>query len=205
MDILVLLEDGPERAPPDGPGSHAAPPGLAEPAADAGSDAPVAHVNSMAATPYAGESREVVTLYGAADAETLALALAAAVEGRRAGGEPSGAIRHLDVWRDRGAVGDSAWRDQATGQLRSRDLAIAPAVLAETARELLAECGARIRQTVAGLAMPDWPEGMRRAIQFTCDPSHLVPAGVGPGADALGADALLDAMREADGNLFEGD
>ena len=58
---------------PDSSRSSAATSGLA-PAADAGSDAPVAHVNSMAAAPYAGESREVVTLYGAADAETLALA-----------------------------------------------------------------------------------------------------------------------------------
>src|SRR5688500_9331801 len=114
MDILVLLEDGPERAPPGVSGvAH-------EPGDRIG---PLAHVNSVApATPFEGAPREVVTLYGTPDAEALAYALAAAVEGQRAGGEHVGAIRHLGVWTERGAVGDAAWRDQRTGQLLTEDL-----------------------------------------------------------------------------------
>jgi hypothetical protein len=104
------------------------------------------------------------------------------------------------VFAERGAVGDAAWRDQATGQLMTQDLEIPVDALRETARRLLAECGAVIRQMVAGLSMPDWPEGVRRAINFSFSPAWLAPAAVGAGHDAL-----LASFREADGNLFEGD
>ena len=62
MDILVMLEDTREHAPV------------------------LAHVNSVP-SPVATErpARDIVTLYGAPDAESLALALAAAVESRRRG------------------------------------------------------------------------------------------------------------------------
>lgn len=201
MDILVLLEDGPERAPPGVPGA------AHEPGDRTG---PLAHVNSVApATPFEGAPREVVTLYGTPDAEALAFALAAAVEGQRAGGEHVGAIRHLGVWAERGAVGDAAWRDQRTGQLLTEDLEIPAARLRETAVRLLGETGSLIRSMVAGLLMPDWPEGVRRAISFSFTPAGTAPAFAGTAlagaAAGLGADALLASLREADGNLFEGD
>ncbi|MDF1505472.1 hypothetical protein [Roseisolibacter sp. H3M3-2] len=193
MDILVLLEDGPERAPPGtlapttAPGDHAG---------------PLAHVNSVApATPFEGAPREVVTLYGTPDAESLAYALAAAVEGQRAGGDHVGAIRHLGVYAGRGAVGDAAWRDERTGQLLTEDLEIPAARLHETALRLLGDTGSSIRAMVAGLLMPDWPEGVRRAINFSFTPAGARPALAGVGSDV----DFLDSIREADGNLFEGD
>jgi hypothetical protein len=143
--------------------------------------------------------REVVTLCGDADAGRLAVALAAAVEGHRATapGMP-GAVRHLGVWADAGASGDVAWRDQATGQLQSRDVDIPAADVEATARRLLAECGAVIRQTAAKLAMPDWPEGVRRAISFTFDaPPDLLPARAALAGGT--GDGLLALLREADG------
>ena len=194
MDFLVLLEDGPERGPPAVAGATRA----------VDRTSPVAHVNSMAATsPFAGSAREVVTLYGTPDANALAFALAAAVEGHRTGSAHFGAIRHLGVWTERGAVGDAAWRDQRTGQLLTEDVEIPAARLQETALGLLAEGGSLIRQMVAGLLMPDWPDGMRRAINFTFTPTGTMPAFAG--SPTLGADGFLDSLREADGNMFEGD
>ena len=195
MDILVLLEDGPERAPPGALGA----------AYEAGDSAgPLAHVNSVASTvSFAGTPREVVTLYGTPDAQALAYALAAALEGQRAGGAHAGAIRHLGVWAERGAVGDAAWRDQRTGQLLTEDLEIPAARLRETSVRLLADTGSLIRQMIAGLLMPDWPEGVRRAINFSFSPTGIAPAFAG--AAAGGDIAFLDSLREADGNSFEGD
>jgi hypothetical protein len=201
MDILVLLEDGPERAPPGTLGAAHDPGGIA---------GPLAHVNSVAPiTPFEGAAREVVTLYGTPNAQSLAFALAAAVEGQSAGRAHAGAIRHLGVWAERGAVGDAAWRDERTGQLLTEDLEIPAARLTETAKRLLGETGSLIRSMVAGLLMPDWPEGVRRAINFSFTPSGTAPAFAGTAfagaAAGMGADALLDSLREADGNLFEGD
>lgn len=151
MDILVMLEENPEHSPV------------------------LAHVNSVP-SPLDVErpSRDIVTIYGEASAESLALALAAAVEIHRprTPGEPDGsiaAIRHLGVWPERGAVGDAAWRD-ATGQLVTRDLVIPLEILHATAGLLLTECGQVIRRLAAGLSMPDWPEGARRAINVTLGP-----------------------------------
>jgi hypothetical protein len=194
MDFLVLLEDG--NAPVSTGGSPPLSP------SDARSGAPLAHVNSVPSpTSFGARPREVVTLYGAFDAQGLALALAAAFEGRRVGGESVGAIRHLGVWPERGAVGDAAWRDQTTGQLMTQDVEIPYLTLSETARRLLADCGSAIGQMVAGLSMPDWPEGARRAINFSLGWQGLVPAVPG----GPGADALLDSLREADGYDVEGD
>ncbi len=188
MDVLVLLEESPERGPP-------------------AVAAPMAHVNSIpAATPFDGLPREVVTLYGAASPEALALALAAAFEGHRTGVDHAGAIRHLNVWAERGAVGDAAWRDQQTGQVMTEDLEIPHAMLAETARRLLGEFGSVIRQMVAGLSMPDWPEGARRGITISLAPAML-PAGLRPSlAGGFGSEALLlESLREADWYDVEGD
>src|SRR6476469_1564908 len=175
MDILVMLEDNPEHS------------------------TMLAHVNSVPA-PLNSERppRDVVTLYGVPSPESLALALAAAVESRRLPEERLDTIRHLGVWPERGAVGDSAWRDMSTGQLLTRDLDIPLETLVETARELLGECGQTIRRLVAGLTMPDWPEGARRAISFSFSPMFAVSL---PGA--VQVDTMLESFREADGITFD--
>ena len=88
MDVLVMLEEAPQYS------------------------AVLAQVNSVP-SPRATErpSRDIVTLYGVPSAESLALALAAALESRKSadsGGNRSDAVRHLGVWPGRGAVGDAA-------------------------------------------------------------------------------------------------
>jgi hypothetical protein len=139
-----------------------------------------------------------VTFYQSPTPESVALALATAVEGRRLHVEHEGMIRHLGLWAERGAIGDAAWRDQATGQIVTRDLTIPLDVLRETAQQLLAECGQMIRRLAAGLAMPDWPEGARRAIGIS-----LMPVGELPAVAMAGVDSVLDTLREADGLGFD--
>jgi hypothetical protein len=175
MDVLVMLEDHPDHSPV------------------------LAHVNSGPTSLYSERSpRDLVTLYGSPTTESLALALAAAVESRRLEGEHDGVIRHLGLWPERGAIGDAAWRDSATGQLMMQDLAIPLDVLRETARQLLAECGQLIRRLVAGLAMPDWPEGARRAIGFSLNPVAELTV-----ATRTRVESIMDTMREADGLAFD--
>jgi hypothetical protein len=171
MDVLVMLEETPEHS------------------------AVLAHVNSVP-SPLNSErpARDVVTLYGDATPESLALALAAAVESRREPAERSDTIRHLGLWPERGAVGDAAWRDNETGELVTRDLTIPIDAIRTTANHLLVECGGSIRRLVAGLSMPDWPEGARRAISFTLTTHAILPAGAGARFDAL-----LESYRQADG------
>lgn len=176
MDVLVMLEELSEHS------------------------TVLAHVNSVP-SPLNSErpTRDVVTLYGEATPELLAMALAAAMESRRETMERSDVIRHLGLWPEKGAIGDAAWRDEA-GQLVTRDLLIAPDVLRETASQLLHECGTTIRRLVAGLSMPDWPEGARRAISFTLT-SHATPlAGAGARVDSL-----LERYRQTDGFTFDND
>ena len=177
MDILVMLEDSPERS------------------------SVLAHVNSVP-SPLNSErpSRDVVTLYGDATPQSLALALAAAVEARRVPVERSDTIRHLWLWPERGAVGDAAWRDEVSGELVSRDLAIPFNALEMTAGHLLRECGASIRRLVAGLSMPDWPEGARRAITVSLGPIIGLTAPV-----FAPLESVLDRLREADGLAFDYD
>jgi hypothetical protein len=176
MDVLVMLEENPDHSPV------------------------VAHVNSVPA-PLNTErpTREVVTLYGTPTSESLALALAAAVESSRTGRESADTIRHLGVWPERGAVGDAAWRDELTGQLVTRDLDIPFDTLRDTAGKLLGECGQVIQRLVAGLLQPDWPEGARRAITFTLTPVFAAPSFV------TGDASWLDTFREADGLAFDGE
>jgi hypothetical protein len=175
MDILVMLEENPDHSPV------------------------LAHVNSVPSPLHSSErpSRDIVPLYGAPSPESVALALAAAVESHRSNGGGSEAIRHLGLWPERGAVGDAAWRD-ASGQLVTRDLEIPLETLHSTARQLLLECGQLIRRLVAGLSMPDWPEGARRAISVSIGPL----AGLtGPVFAPL--ETLLERLREADGLAFD--
>ena len=173
MDVLVMLEERPVQA------------------------ALLAHVNSVP-SPLTAErpQREVVTVYGEASPESLALALAAAVESRRAGGVRKDSVRHLGVWPGRGAVGDAAWRDASTGELVTRDFAISVECLCDTARQLLDESGPAIRRLAAGLRMPDWPEGTRRAISFSL-PTPMRASG------ALGAESILESLRELDGHITD--
>jgi hypothetical protein len=172
MDVLVMLEDGPIESPV-----------LAR----------VDSVPAMVSTDH--RAREVVTLYGTPNTESLALALAAAVESHRTGGNGSGAFRHVGIWSERGAVGDAAWRDEITGQLMTRDVDIPFAVLSETAVRLKESCGPMMGRLVAGLAMPDWPEGTWRAISFRLDAMVDVASAQ--------ADDILEVLREADGLTYE--
>ncbi len=169
MDILVMLEESPEHS------------------------SVLAHVNSVPATLDSERpSRDVVTLYGEPTVHSLALALAAVVRSQRADVFAPGTVKHLGIWADRGAVGDAAWRDTATGRLVSRDLTISIEQLQSTAAELLSASGADLRLLVAGLQMPDWPEGTRRAISFSLSEPAL--AGVGAdGGDTGGGGSGGDA------------
>jgi hypothetical protein len=175
MDILVMLEDNPEHS------------------------LLLAHVNSVP-SPLDSERppRDVVTLYGIPSPESLALALAAVVESHRGSVGGSDTIRHLGVWPERGAIGDAAWRDAESGQLMTRDLDIPLSVLHETSARLLGDCGQLIRRLVAGLSMPDWPEGARRAINFS-----LLPVVELTAAARSRAEAMLDTLREADGLAYD--
>jgi hypothetical protein len=177
MDVLVMLEEQPDQSPV------------------------LAHVNSVSAPMISNRpARDVVTLYGVPSAELLALALAAAVESHRTGEghEYPNAIRHLGVWAERGAIGDAAWRDVGTGELMTRDLEIPLEILHGTATQLLSECGQLIRRLVAGLSMPDWPEGARRAITVTLGPVVGLTAPV-----FAPLESLLDRLREADAMAYE--
>ena len=173
MDVLVQLEESPTHSPL------------------------LAHVNSVP-SPLSSDrpSRDVVTLYGVPSPESLALALAAAVESHRGALDGSSVIRHLGIWPERGAVGDTAWRDRETGQLMTRDVDIPLERLREIAGQLLSECGQGLRRLLAGLVMPDWPEGARRAISFTLGP---IPALAG----GMSGEAFLALVREGDGDPFD--
>lgn len=170
------------------------------------SDSPVlAHVNSIPVLPFGTRSRrEVVTLYGVADAQSLALALAATVESEQLEASQSGVVRHLGVWPNRGAVGDSAWRDAATGRLVTRDLDIPLNTLEARATELLDECGSTLRRVAAGLAMPDWPEGSERALSFSLNDATGVSGGAGNTfKEGVGMENWLDSIRQADAFTFD--
>jgi hypothetical protein len=177
MDVLVMLQEHPEQSPV------------------------LAQVNSMPSA-IASESptRDVVTLFGVPNAESLALALAAALESSRAGvsGEsPVDVTRHVGVWPERGAIGDAAWLDSSTGQMVKREVEIPLAVLLETAGQLLADCGQGIRRLLARLLVPESPDGTRRAITFSFAPAT--------GSAKLSGESLLASLREADGLTMDGE
>lgn len=175
MDFLVMLDDTAETSPL------------------------LAHVNSVPASPHSTHAaRDVVTLYGEPDAESLALALAAAVESHRAD-RPGESIRNLGVWPGRGAVGDTAWHDDS-GTLVSRDLEIPLETLKSTAKQLLTDFEQVIRKLLAGLSMPDWPEGARRAITVSLGPIAELTAPV-----FAPLDVMFERLREADGLAFDTD
>jgi len=154
-----------------------------------------ARVSSIASPDtHESPSRDVVTLYGVPTPEALALALAATLEARKVTTGGATASRDLTVSEAGGAVGDTAWRDRATGELIRRELSIPFTVLRETAADLLAEGGQGIRRLLAGLLMPDWPEGTQRALTF-----QLATAGKPRTSD------MLAELREADADNFSDD
>jgi hypothetical protein len=158
--------------------------------------AQVSSVSSAAAHEHL--TRDVVTLFGVPSAESLALALAAALESSRTDAPheyQAQVTRHVGVWPERGAIGDAAWRDRSTGEVVKREVEIPLGVLLETSRRLLADCGQGIRRVLAGLLMPDWPEGTSRAITFSFTPA--VAGG------RLSGESLLATLREADGSDAE--
>jgi hypothetical protein len=158
----------------------------------AGESQSIARVSSIASPDtLENPSRDVVTLYGVPTPDTLALALATAVEARRASRTPE-AIRELRVTETGGATGDSRWHDRRTGELIVEDLTIPLTVLKETAGELLSEGGEAIRRLLAGLLMKDWPVGTRRALSYS-----LATAPVRRASD------LLARQREADAANFD--
>ncbi|MBI1808299.1 MAG: hypothetical protein HYR75_00255 [Gemmatimonadetes bacterium] len=176
MDVLVQLEEASESAA-------------------------FARVNSVRGLRFSDRtSRDVVTLFGIPSPESLALALAASLESRRAIAPGSGhpdAARCLGVFAGRGAVGNTEWRDQSTGQLVTNNLEIPLAVLVETSGAILRDCGQAIGRLLAGLLMPDWPEGTSRALTFSFASSSaavLVPT-----------EAMMARLREADGFTFAGE
>jgi hypothetical protein len=177
MNVLVMLEELPAQSPV------------------------LAQVNSVPSEIASDRStRDVVTLFGVPDAHSLALALAAALESSRSdvsGENPRDVTRHVGVWPERGAIGDAAWLDRSTGEVVKREVEIPLAVLLETAGTLLADCGQGIRRLLAGLLMPDWPEGTRRAITFS-----FAPAAAGA---RLSGESLLASLREADGLTIDGE
>lgn len=153
-----------------------------------------ARVNAVA-SPETLESptRDIVTLYGEPTPESFALALAASVEARKRSGVgyTTGDIR---LSAEDGAVGETSYRDVKSGEIIRRELSIPLTVLKETAAEILAEGGQGIRRLLAGLRMPDWPEGARRALGFQF-----------AAAPAKGSADTLAAHREADAENFQDD
>ena len=78
------------------------------------------------------------------------------------------------------------------------DLEIPLETLHVTAKQLLLECGQMIRRLVAGLSMPDWPEGARRAISVSIGPVVGLTSPV-----FAPLDTIMERLREADGLAFE--
>ena len=80
----------------------------------------------------------------------------------------------------------------------TRDLEIPLAILQGTATQLLSEFGQLIRRLVAGLSMPDWPEGARRNITISLSPV------VGLAAPVLAPlESMLDRLREGDAMAYD--
>jgi hypothetical protein len=158
----------------------------------------LAHIDSVPSPLNLGRApRDVVTFYGDVNTESIALALAAVVEGRRSAPGAEGALRHIGLWPERGAVGDASWRDDSSGELMTQDVVIPLDILTSTAAELIEEFEQGIKRLVAGLLRTDWPEGGRRAVNF-----HMSPA-VGYGMNPAGAEFLLDNFREAQALGFD--
>jgi len=154
----------------------------------------VARVNAVHSTEtLEAPTREIVTLYGEPTPESLALALAATVEARKASRGEAFTTGEIRIIGSEGAVGETAYTDRRTGEIIKRELSIPLTVLTETAQEILREGGQSIRRLLANLLMPEWPEGTRRALGF-----QFAAAPV----SAQRASDQLAVLREADGENF---
>jgi hypothetical protein len=85
--------------------------------------------------------------------------------------------------------------------LTTHDLHVSNDRLRVTAGRILGESGQALRRLLAGLAMPDWPEGARRAISFTLAPVQFA-------ADVLAQRTqddldVLAAVREGAGLAYD--
>ncbi len=138
-------------------------------------------------------TRDIVTLYGEPTPESLALALAASVEARKRSQDALYTTGEMRLIPSEGAVGEAAYADRRTGEVIRQELSIPLTVLRETAEEILREGGQGIRRFLAGLLMPEWPEGTRRALGFQF---ATVPV------KAHAVDTLA-AVREADAANFD--
>jgi len=154
----------------------------------------VARVNAVhSSETLEAPTREIVTLYGEPTPESLALALAATVEARKANRGEAFTTGELRIIDHEGAVGEAAYTDRRTGEIIKRELSIPLTVLTETAQEILREGGQGIRRLLANLLMPEWPEGTRRALGF-----QFAAAPVA----AQRASDQLAMLREADAANF---
>ena len=155
----------------------------------------VARVNAVHSTEtLEAPTREIVTLYGEPTPESLALALAATVEARKAARGEAFTTGEIRILPSEGAVGEAAYADRRTGEIIKRELSIPLTVLTETAEEILREGGQGIRRLLAGLLMPEWPAGTRRALGFQFAAGAPAPRG----SDALAAQREADAENFAD-------
>jgi hypothetical protein len=82
--------------------------------------------------------------------------------------------------------------------LVTSDLEIPLETLHVTAKQLLLEFGQLIRRLAAGLTMPDWPEGARRAISVSIGPIVGITSPV-----FAPLETVIERLREADGLAFE--
>ena len=166
---------------------------------DQGTDdrAAVARVNAVHSTEMLeSPTREIVALYGEPTPAALALALAATVEARKASRGEAFTTGEIRILPSGGAVGETSFADRRTGEIIKQELSIPLTVLTETAQEILREGGQGIRRLLAGLLMPEWPEGTRRALGFQFAASS---------AAAPRASDQLAALREADAENFTDD
>jgi hypothetical protein len=80
--------------------------------------------------------------------------------------------------------------------MRSQDLDIPLDVLTRTAARLRDQCGRLMQRLVAAIGMPDWPEGVWRAISISFNPEPVA-------AGAANLDAMLASVREAERFTYE--
>src|SRR5690554_2186515 len=85
--------------------------------------AQLARVNAVhSAETLEAPTREIVTLYGEPTPETVALALAATVEARKAARGAVFTTGEIRIIGEEGAVGDAAYTDFRTGEIIKREL-----------------------------------------------------------------------------------
>ena len=173
MDILVMLDEAPDHSPV------------------------LAHVNSVPPARPETAGRDVVTF----TVFRVPTRLRSAVRQR------GSLIARVRKWATRFATSDCGgprrpWDCRLARCQDCDSLSPRPEIPLDkrraTAGLLLAEFGSLIRRLSAGLAMPDWPEGARRAITVSLGPIVGLTVPV-----FAPLESMLDRLREADGLAFE--